>query len=258
VAGDHYVSQTHLRAWQGPDGLLHAVRKSDLRVFRPGTHSVCTVIDGNTNPYLNNPRAIETIIKPIEVGYARAVAKVAAEQIDDESVLVLAGWIAYVETSAPAAMRLGASMISPLVEEMAKDVEAAGDLPPAPPELGGKSISELLGEGAVGVGVNPKYPQALAIEGWTERVRAYSNSCWEFLLNEHSDSPFFTSDFPIIADPEEGAPHLINKVVPLSPTVAVRINSWIVPREAQEGEHLSHFRYRVRSLDRSGVRRIKR
>lgn len=255
MAGDHYVSQTHLRGWQGADGLLHVVRKSDLRAFKPGTHSVCSAIDGNTNPYLSDPRAVEVIIKPIEAGYRRAVERVGASQIDGNSVVILAGWIAYVETSSPAAMRLGAAMLSPFVEEMARKAEAAGEIPPAPPELGGKSLSEMLSDGTVRVNVDPKYPQAMAIEGWSERVRMYSNCRWQFLLNDHSDSPFFTSDYPIIAEPA-GAPHLANKVVPLSPALAVRIIPWMDPREVREGKLLSNFKYAVRPLDRSGVRQI--
>lgn len=255
MAGDHYVSQTHLRGWQGADERLNVVRKADLRTFRPGTHSICSVIDGSTNPYLSDPRAIETIIKPIEGGYAGAVERVGASQVDGNSAVVLAGWIAYVETSSPAAMRLGAAMLSPFVEEMAKHADAAGKLPPAPPALGGKSLSELLSDGTVGVNVDPKYPQAMAIEGWSERVRLYSNCRWQFLLNDHADSPFFTSDYPVIVEPA-GAPHLANKVVPLSPTVAVRIIPWMDPREAREGGLLSNFKYAFRPLGRDGVREI--
>jgi len=182
---------------------------------------------------------------------------VGASQVDGNSAVVLAGWIAYVETSSPAAMRLGAAMLSPFVEEMAKHADAAGNLPPAPPSLGGKSLSELLRDGTVGVDVDPKYPQALAVDGWSERVRIYSNCRWQFLLNDHLDSPFFTSDYPIIAEPA-GAPHLANKVVPLSPTLAVRIIPWMDPRESREGALLSHFKYAIRPLDRSGVREINK
>lgn len=139
MPGDHYVSQTHLRGWQGSDSRLNVVRKADLRMFRPGTHSICSVIDGNTNPYLSDPRSVEEIIKPIEGGYARAVERVGASQVDGNSAVVLAGWIAYVETSSPAAMRLGAAMLSPFVEEFAKAAEAAGELPPSPPNSAGRA-----------------------------------------------------------------------------------------------------------------------
>ncbi|MBL8726003.1 MAG: hypothetical protein JNK49_18300 [Planctomycetes bacterium] len=220
-------------------------------MFRPGTHSICRVIDGNTNPYLSDPRSVEGIIKPIEGGYARAVERVGASQVDGNSAVVLAGWIAYVETSSPAAMRLGAAMLSPFVEESAKAAKAAGELPPSPPELGGMSLSELLSDGTVGVNVDPKYPQAMAIEGWSEPVRLCSHCRWQFLLNDHPDSPFFTSDYPISAEPV-GAPRLANKVVPLSPTLAVRIIPWMDSRGAREGRFLANFRYAIRALDRDG------
>jgi Protein of unknown function (DUF4238) len=215
----------------------------------------CSAIDGNTNRYLSDPRAVEAIIRPIESGYARAVAQVESSNILPDSIVVLAGWITYVETSSPAAMRLGAAMLSPLIEETAKHVESLGDLPPAPPELGGKSLSELLSSGEVKVNVDPKYPQAMGVAGFLDRVRAHSNCRWHFLHNDHSDSPFFTSDYPIVAEPA-GAPHLFNKVVPLSPTIAVRLIAWMDPREVREAQALSNFKYVIRSLKRNEVRDV--
>lgn len=263
MATDHYVSQTHLRGWLGEgEDRLYAIRKSDLGTFRPGTHSVCGAIDGNTNNYLNDPRVIEQIVKPIEDGYAVAVERVASlpdqlEREHFESIAILAGWIAYVETSSPAAMRLGTEQISPVLEELMVKADAAGefrDLPP-PPVLGGKSVSELLSSGEIRVKVDPKYPQAMAVEGWNERVRMYSNSGWQFLHNAHADSPFFTSDFPIVMEPTARA-HLFHKVVPLSPTLAVRIVPWWAPDAVRKGPAFSAFKWQTTDIGRDEVKRI--
>lgn len=264
MVNDHYVSQTHLRGWlpQG-DERLYAIRKSDLGTFRPGTHSVCSATDGNTNDYLDEPRAIEQIVKPFEDGYAAAVERVASvadkfERVHLEAVEILAGWIAYVETSAPAAMRLGKEHLEPALEEMMAFAEAAGDfrdLPPPPPELGVNSLSELLSSGRLRVSVDRKYPQAMAIKGWSDRVRMYSNCGWQFMHNSHADSPFFTSDYPIVMEPAGGrqAAHLFHKVVPLSPTLAVRIVPWWAPEAERRGPAFSKFRWQTRDLGRGKV-----
>ena len=255
VANDHYVSQTHLRGWQDDDELLNAVRKSDLGTFRPKTDRVCGSIDGNTNDYLNDPRAVEDIIRPIECGYARAVETVQLSPDDAESILVLAGWIAYVRTCSPAAMRIAASGLDPIVEEAAKHVDATGVIPPAPSKLGDMSASELLSRGDVKLLVDPKFAQAMGVDDFDERVRAYSNCRWQFLHSDHCDSPFFTSDYPIVSEPA-GARHLFNTVVPLSPTLSVRMIPWMDPREVRQAATLSNFKYAVRGLSRKEVRGI--
>lgn len=255
MANDHYVSQTHLRGWADANGFLNAFHKSDLRTFRPKTHSVCAATDGSTNDYLSVPRIVEDIIKPIEANYAASVARAESSQVDADSVIVLAGWVAFVESCAPAAMRVGASQFSDLLKGLAEELDANGMLRQAPPELGSKTLSELLSTGQVRLDVDSKYPQAIGIEGFIERVRVYSNSHWHILHNDHQDSPFFTSDFPIVAEPA-GLPPFFNKIVPLSPTVAVRIIPWMESSAVRNGPFLGGFSHASRRIGRDKVRSI--
>jgi hypothetical protein len=48
---DHYVSQVRLKQFNSPalDGLMHAIRKTDLKRFPARSRDVCRIEDGGTN-----------------------------------------------------------------------------------------------------------------------------------------------------------------------------------------------------------------
>jgi hypothetical protein len=48
---DHYVSQVHLKNFNSPalDGMLFAMRKSNLRRFQTKSRDICRIKDGSTN-----------------------------------------------------------------------------------------------------------------------------------------------------------------------------------------------------------------
>ncbi|TGR23153.1 MULTISPECIES: DUF4238 domain-containing protein [unclassified Mesorhizobium] len=108
MALDHYVSQVHLRNFYSDDarGRLVAVRKDDLKRFYPWSEDVCRIEEGSTNAYFNEPRTIEAFLKRIEPNYNRALSAVRERRIDAEDVNVIAGFVAYVASCSPAAMRL--------------------------------------------------------------------------------------------------------------------------------------------------------
>lgn len=71
---DHYVPQVHLKGWVSPvSGSLRATRKSDLKVFTPGTKAVCAIQDGSTNQYLADDRMLERFLEAFEPRYNDAV-----------------------------------------------------------------------------------------------------------------------------------------------------------------------------------------
>jgi hypothetical protein len=62
---DHYVSQIHLKQFYSPalENRLYAIRKTDMKLFTPRAEDVCRIPNGNTNAYLQTPRAIEEFLK---------------------------------------------------------------------------------------------------------------------------------------------------------------------------------------------------
>ena len=63
----------------------------------------------------------------------------------------------------------------------------------------------------------------MGIAGILEFVGRLGNATWEILINDApSSSPFFTSDFPIAIEATRD-PRVINRIVPLTPFLALRI-----------------------------------
>lgn len=118
MALDHYVSQVHLKNFYSPalDGLMYAIRKSDLKRFPTKSQDVCRIEDGSTNAYLTKDRAIEEFLKEVEPRYNAALAKLRDNKIDQESIASLAGFAAYIVSCSPTAMRLNSGPLKALLE----------------------------------------------------------------------------------------------------------------------------------------------
>lgn len=256
---DHFVSQVHLKRFGAAElsGRLHAIRKSDLKYIAPPSEDVCRIPDGSTNPYLSEPRIIEEFLKGIEPKYNRAVERLLSEEIDQETIFVIAGFISYVAVCSPTSMRIQGDLLRRNMELQAKAMDAHNLFPPPPPELGLTTISEMIDRGSLIVEVDRKYPQAIGITQIHEFIRVFGNSDWDLLLNDHHGCPFITSDFPIGLEVQARSP-VQNKIVPLTPKLAVRIHPrWEIPAERLDTS-FSQFQFRTERLQRSEVIAINR
>ncbi|NTW53196.1 MAG: DUF4238 domain-containing protein [Chlorobaculum sp.] len=244
---DHFVSQVHLKHFYSPllGNRMYALRKSDLKVFTPDAYSICRTPDGSTNTYLQEERAIEDFLKSIEPKYNKALANIVTDSVDRESIYVLAGFIAYIITCSPAGMRIHSEPFTVSIEETGRILDASGMIPPPPPELGANSLTELLERGTVYAEIDPKYPQAVGISSILELTNSHGNSSWEILINDHRDSPFFTSDYPVAIEKTSDL-RILNKIIPLSPSVAVRIRLDILQDTSNLDLSFPRFRHKVR------------
>ena len=143
---DHYISQVHLKRFYSPSlgNRMYAIRKTDLKAFTPDAQSVCRIIDGSTNAYLQNDRAIEEFLKTLEPNYNTALDKLIGGEVDHECVFTIAGFVAYVITCSPGAMRIQSGPLKSAVDTTAAIMDARGALPPSPATLGGARLSDLL------------------------------------------------------------------------------------------------------------------
>lgn len=67
-------------------------------------------------------------------------------------------------------MRMHVVPLQNLVVSEAAILDRRGLLPRAPPVLGNKTLNELLADGAARVDVDQKYPQAMGISTFLDRV----------------------------------------------------------------------------------------
>jgi len=203
-----------------------------------------------------NDRAIEKFLLGVEPKYNASVAKLRRDEIGSEGVYAIAGFAAYVASCAPAAMRIHAGPLQSAVETTAQILDQQGLLPTAPEALGSRSLSDLIGDGTVQVAVDPKYAQALGISTITLRTSIYGNSFWEILQND-SDSPFFTSDYPIALE-GRGGRRVHNWIIPLAPDIAIRVVPDVRLSRMPPDFSFSKFSYQRRQARVGEVREINR
>jgi ribonucleotide reductase beta subunit family protein with ferritin-like domain len=259
MALDHYVPQVHLKNFYSPalGERMYAVRKSDGMAFTPDAPSVCRIEEGNTNAYLTKDRAVEDFLKSVEPKYNASVKKLFAGEANAEAIYVVSGFISYILTCSPTAMRLKAAQLKAILEDTARTLDAMGALPPPPESLAGASMTELLSKGAVKFKVDPKYPQAIGITNILELVLTYGNSAWELLRNPFTESPFFTSDFPaVIASSDDSRVEI--RIVPLTPFLAVRVCLDKSLERDQLDFGFRQFRCRARDITHDELRALNR
>lgn len=251
---DHYVSQVHLKRFYSPSlgNRMYAIRKTDLNAFTPDAQSVCRIMDGSTNAYLRNDRAIEEFLKAIEPNYNTALEKLIGGEIDRECVFTIAGFVSYVVTCSPGAMRIQSGPLKSAVETTAAIMDVRGEFPSSPAHLGGARLSDLLRDGTIEVTVDPKYPQAIGIQSIMRFVALFGNFTWEILHNRFDESPFFTSDFPAAIEPTD-VPGIVNRVVPLAPSLAIRIRPDLTIDKSRADFSFQNFQSQRRAIDRAEV-----
>jgi Protein of unknown function (DUF4238) len=259
MALDHFVSQVHLRNFFSPalGERLYAIRKSNGKTFTPGSGAICGIRDGSTNAFLERDRVVEEFLNTIEPNYDAAVKRLSEGSIDPECVYVIAGFAAYIATCSPAGMRIQAEPLKAELDSVARILDRTGMLPPPPAALNGKNIAELLDNGTLRLFVDHKFPQAIGIQNMLGMTAMFGNANWEIMHNHCEDSRFFTSDFPLAIE-QSGNSELLNRVLPLTPRLAVRIRANAGLRKRQRDLDFAHFRYRVRTLTRSEVRAVNR
>jgi hypothetical protein len=259
MALDHYVSQVHLKNFYSPamDGLMYAIRKSDLKRFPTKSADVCRIEEGSTNAYLTKDRAIEEFLKEVEPRYNASVAKLRENKMDQEAIASLAGFAAFIVACSPTAMRLHSGPLKAQLEATAAILDEQGAIAKAPEILGERSITELLADGTVKFTVDPKYPQAIAIANILHHTSVFGNSPWEILHNDEKESPFFTSDYPAAIETFDiNTP--INRVVPLAPDIAVRIKPDIRLSGTKPDITFAKFNATTRYLKRAEILEINR
>lgn len=259
MALDHYISQVHLKNFYSPvlKNRLYAIRKSNLKCFTPRSEDVCRIEDFSTNSYLREDRAVEDFLRTVEPNYNAAIARLRNGDPDKLAVYTVAGFVAYVASCAPAAMRIGVPPLESALRSTVEFIEKRGMLPPAPEALGRKSITELLDSGTIRFEIDNKYPQALGIGTILRSLSIFGNSAWEILRNDRGASAFFTSDFPVAIE-ERGNTGIMNRIVPLAPDLAVRIVPDVNQSDDEPNQSFAKFRFRTRRLDHVEVSVLNR
>jgi hypothetical protein len=260
---DHYVSQVHLKKFCSPVlvAQMHATRKSTLETFPAHPRSVCRIEGGSTNKYLSEPRAIEEFLATIEPLYNAALNKLAGTADDGtdwrDCILAISGFAACAFCCSPAGMRVLVEPLRSLLATTTALMDARGLLPTPPPSMGGSSTTELLRSGKISLNIDPRFAQSIIITSILKHTVRFGNSKWDILHNDWADSPFCTSDFPVCVE-ETSHPQVINRIIPLSPTLAIRIRPGPDLDNAKLDLSFSNFGYHHHSISRKEAQELNR
>ena len=216
---------------------------------------MCRIEEGSTNTHLSDERIIEEFLKGIEPKYNMSVNKVLNCQFDAESIYVVAGFISYIVACSPAAMRIHSELFRGTVVETARLLDLHKEIPPPPSQLGGEDLTELLENGKALINIDEKYPQAYGVTSVLSSTATFGNSVWEILINPFKDSPFFSSDYPVAIE-QSGNPAVLNRIVPLTPYLAVRVMPDVQVDRDNLDFSFSNFRHKRKQLLRSEVRKL--
>ncbi|WP_435705589.1 DUF4238 domain-containing protein [Yoonia sp.] len=254
MALDHYVSQVHLKQFLrlSDRNLLLATRKADLFEFTPKPKDVCRLEDGSTNEFLTQNRAGEDFLKDIEPAYDPCLEKIMNGELDWASRQVFGGFLAYIQTYTPAAIRMFDPMIRMVLENTIKRLEHAGEWAPFDcpeiPDWHGKSLSQLKAEGKVKLDINLKMPQAMA----TTQLYAIRDSLASSdmtILRPRGNNRFLTSDFPsIILSYYQNK--YAQRFLPISPKLGIIFHTHT---SAEEGVNAAH---KYKEIGQQAVREI--
>lgn len=252
MALDHYVPQVYLRHWiSGENGpLLNVSRKSNFKRFTPRTKDICAIPEGNTNRLLDDPQKIENALKAIEPKYNKALASFKNGQFDEESIWTISGFIACILVASPTALRLNNPFLKAILRDMAVGLERRNLIPGSEKKM----IARGLARGTVDFKVDGRYSQAIEAEDMDKVIGLLTHGDWEVLHNRFSDCPFFTSDYPIALEVSKSIPWINNKIIPLSPSLAIRIK----PSTDTKRQELPFVNFSVkrRALSRGEVKMI--
>ena len=236
---------------------MYAINKKGLKEFTPRSEDVCGIEDGSTNTYLQKNRAVEDFLKTIEPKYNAAVEKLADNRIDEECIRTIAGFVAYVISCSPAGMQKHSNALQSAFERKPVMLDSLGLTPTPPPELGGMNLTEICKKGFAEVDRDPKFPQAIGIASMDKNAAMFGNFRWELLRNDFEDSAYFTSDYPVAVETTSD-PSVMNRIIPLLPSLAIRIRpDREIDRERTDFT-FAHFDCQSRRLKRGQVAQINR
>lgn len=225
MALDHYVSQVYLKQFlhQPDKRLLYAVRKSDLKTFTPRTKDVCRTEQGSTNAFLKENRVVEEFLRTIEPAYEPCLVRTMRGTVDMESISVFAGFLAYILTYTPTALRMFDPPVRAALEKVIQNLDGSGKIEPISvpslPDWDGKTLSTLKAEGKVRLDIDLKMPQAMAT-AQMNRITQTLAACDVSILRPKGSGRFLTSDFPsVILGHVDGK--FAQRFLPLSPFVGL-------------------------------------
>jgi len=191
---DHYVSQTYLRHFAGPNGMLRAYRKSDGRSFPCRPRDVCRETDGDVVPdFLSEPGFLGIYRGSFEPLWNSAVAALASRRCDMQDKQVVAGYWANLLVCTPTWRRMGVLTYDRMTVDYLNAhlalSEKKGTVDPVIADA-----MEMLRAQKLTLCTDPNFIRAQSVISMMKHMWRLYNADWTVMESETVD--FVTSDNP--------------------------------------------------------------
>jgi hypothetical protein len=233
MAKDHYVAQTYLKSFSiaNKEGFVNVVRKNNLqRLNEIPVKSICYKIDWNSNEYFSeNPRLVEDFLKQFEPKWNDCVQRVSDDTYNTITKYLISGYLAYLRACTPTAMRLGASGLSNILQDLYEEIEAKEF---ANPDSKYRDVIETIRKhGGTKVSIKEAFPKAMGINALMGIQKIFATSPWIVFKNE-TPVQFLTSDNPVCLQYWNAG--RCDMYCPITPSLAIIIHPLhdTEPREA--------------------------
>ena len=257
---DHYVAETYLKHFLGPDKFLYAYRKSNGKQFPTRPDSICHELDGDLIPdFLSDPTLLGQYRTIFEPQWSLAVEELKAGSLSHNGKFAIAGYWANLLVFTPARCRLDVKMHDrAVVQHLTSRHTLLSDIGRSDPELG--DAVDALTSGIVRVETEPDAMRAMRVRHVLRLAWALYNSDWTIIRNT-TGAEFVTSDNPVAFEdpgPWRGTAPPLRRFLPVTQTLCLICLPRPPGQKEPNFDKPPRGEIRIANLQREGVRRINR
>jgi len=240
MSKDHYVAQTYLKHFKvkGMFKRVNAIRKSDLKILN-GVHvqEICQQANWSHSSYHQpNPRIVENYLKIFEPRWSACIETLKKNTFDLETKSYMAGYLAFLRTCTPKAVRMSERCLKEVIEMNYKLISQH--------ELNKKSkyadvIRKIESAGGLAVNIDQGYSKGMTFQGVVDLAKKYAGFQWSILFNQ-TQTLFLTSDNPVCIDRLTA---MYSKFyVPLTPAMGLIIHpDWAEKNDEEQSQKSDEF-----------------
>lgn len=225
MSKDHYVAQTYLRQFSNDEGYLTPYYKKSQKTIGNAVRpkSICCEINGDSNPYFDDTRILDTYLPQFENSWKDNVSKVKKGELTLEVKYKISGYISFLKTCTPTYKRIMQKILAGPVKAAAdmiapQTIEKLDDMSESQKE----TLKNVIAKEGLQVEVDRQFSHAMGISTLIKNTNRFFCSPWLIMYND-SPTPFVTCDNPATFYFPEGQPDIGQTYLPLTPRLAILI-----------------------------------
>lgn len=257
---DHYVAETYLKHFVGPDKMLHAYRKSDGKYFPCHPKDICRELDGDIiKDFLSDPTLLGQYRKMFESEWNPAVADLQTGRPSQTTKMAIAGYWGNLLVCTPARLRVDVKSHDYAVMQHLRATDAL-KTQAGRPDAKLKEMLQAFDSGMYRLDTEPGAMRAMRVRHVMRLAWTLYNSNW-IIIKNNSGTGFLTSDNPVSFDDPgiwRGGKPSLPRYLPISPNLCLHWDTKERPQTDPDFSQPPKGAVRHATIETRGVRRINR